>query len=356
MADFADPYGGTWLQPRPGDVAALVDAPREARGRRAGGAAAGRTGRRRHRAPRSSREAKDAGKRVSIIYAPNPGDAVAAGNGARAVANLAIALRGEKAAEALTVLPTEANVYGARDMGVDPELAPGRTALAEPGMSFDEMIDAASERRAEGARRRRRQPANVRARHTRASVQRSKRSTFLVVIDSLMTDTAKAAHVVLADVPSYGKTGTYTNGERRVNRMHAALAALGDARPALLALSDLANAIGGADTWTYAHPDAVTDEIAATVPGYERFRADFAMWGKARAAGTASRAERQPVAAAAAQASGGRTAADDGPHTVHEPRRRRARTRPTPTSCTARSSSNCTRPTPRRCGSPTKRK
>ncbi|HEX5479403.1 MAG TPA: molybdopterin dinucleotide binding domain-containing protein, partial [Dehalococcoidia bacterium] len=77
--------------------------------------------------------------------------------------------------------------------------------------------------------------------------------------------------------------------------MHAALAALGDARPALLALSDLANAIGGADTWAYAHPDAVTDEIATTVPGYERFRADYALWGKARAAGLPSKLEPQPV-------------------------------------------------------------
>jgi predicted molibdopterin-dependent oxidoreductase YjgC len=124
----------------------------------------------------------------------------------------------------------------------------------------------------------------------------------LVVIDSLLTDTAKAAHAVFADVPAYAKTGTYTNAERRVNRMHAALAALGDARPALLALTDLANAIGGEDTWNYAHPDAVTDEIAASVPGYERFRADFAFWGKARASGTASRAEHQPVAPASAPA------------------------------------------------------
>ncbi len=302
LADFADPYGGTWLQPRPADVAALVDAlAKQAAGEQAEPppVAQGDAG----IAAEILTEAKDASKRVSIIYAPNPGDAVAAGNGARAIANLAIALRGEKAAEALTVLPTEANVYGARDMGVDPELAPGRTALAEPGMSFDEMIDAATSGALKalvvvGDNPLMFAPGTARVRAALEALD------FLVVIDSLMTDTAKAAHVVLADVPSYGKTGTYTNGERRVNRMHAALAALGDARPALLGLSDLANAIGGADTWTYAHPDAVTDEIAAIVPGYERFRADFAMWGKARAAGTASRAERQPVAAAAAQAQG----------------------------------------------------
>jgi predicted molibdopterin-dependent oxidoreductase YjgC len=122
----------------------------------------------------------------------------------------------------------------------------------------------------------------------------------LVVIDSLLTDTAQLAHVVLADVPSYAKTGTYTNAERRVNRLHAAVAALGDARPALLALTDLANAIGGADTWAYAHPDAVTDEIAASVPRYERFASSYNLWGKARASEPATKAEAQPASGATA--------------------------------------------------------
>jgi predicted molibdopterin-dependent oxidoreductase YjgC len=81
--------------------------------------------------------------------------------------------------------------------------------------------------------------------------------------------------------------------------------ALGDARPALLALSDLANAIGGAGTWTYAHPDAVTDEIAANVAGYERFAASSPFFGKARAFELPSRFETQTVEAAAPARPGG---------------------------------------------------
>ncbi|MBF6599008.1 MAG: molybdopterin-dependent oxidoreductase [Dehalococcoidia bacterium] len=303
MADFAEPYGGTWLQPRPGAEAALVDALAQ---RAAGGQAAlppvaeGDL----PRALEILGEAKDPGRRVSIIYAPNPGDAQAAGNGARAAANLSIALRGDSAGESLIVLPTEANVYGARDMGVDPELGPGRTPLAEPGMSFDQMIDAAASGALKalivvGDNPLMFAPGSARVRDALASLD------LLVVIDSLLSATAQAAHVVLADVPSYGKTGTYTNGERRIDRLHAAVAALGDARPALLALTDLANAIGGADTWSYAHPDAVTDEIAASVPGYERFGAGFGAWGKARAAVTPSRFERQPVSAASAAPAAG---------------------------------------------------
>jgi predicted molibdopterin-dependent oxidoreductase YjgC len=131
----------------------------------------------------------------------------------------------------------------------------------------------------------------------RARVERALASLdLLVVIDSVMTDTAKLAHAVLADVPSYGKTGTYANGERRVNRLHAALAALGDARPALLALTDLANAIGDLGAWSYAHPDAVTDEIADNVAGYERYRSSFNLWGKGRAVDLPSKFDVQPVA------------------------------------------------------------
>ena len=142
-----------------------------------------------------------------------------------------------------------------------------------------------------------------------------------------MTDTAKLAHVVFADVPSYAKTGTYTNAERRVNRLHAALEALGDARPALLALTDLANALEPTP-WSYAHPDAVTDEIAQTVPGYERFTSQYELWGKARIASRNDTAERTAVRArdlrqATPPASAdGDAAPHDRPHAVHEPRRR----------------------------------
>ncbi len=303
MADFADPYGGTWLQPRPGDEAALVNG----LAKRAAGQQA--------ETPRVAegdialaeeilQQAKDPEKRVSIVYAPLHADVAAAGNGARAAANLAIALRGERAAESLFVLPTEANVYGARDMGVDPEVAPGRIRVEKPGMSFKEVLD--------GAERGTLKAMIVVGDNPlmfapdRARVERALASLdLLVVIDSVLTDTAKLAHAVFADVPAYAKTGTFTNAERRVNRLHAALEALSDARPAILALTDLANEIAGPDTWGYAHPDAVTDEIAATVPGYERFTSSFGLWGKAQAAGKTTKAAEQTLDAAASLAPSG---------------------------------------------------
>jgi len=293
LADFAEPYGGAWLRTRPGFEAAIVDA----LAKRADGKTVdvpGLVGGDVEAAQAVLDIAKDEKKIVSVVYAPHPLDARAAGEGARAAANLAIALRGETAAEALYVLPTEANVHGARDMGVDPERGPGRVALERPGMSFDEMADAALDGRLKamvivGDNPLMFAPDSGRVRRALEALD------LLVVIYSLPTDTAKLAHAVFADVPSYAKTGTYTNAERRVGRLHAALAALGDARPASLALTDLANAIKGPDTWAYAHPDAVTDEIAATVPGYDRFGASYVLWSKGRAAAVPTKAERQPV-------------------------------------------------------------
>ncbi len=314
MADFAEPYGGVWLQPRPGAEPAVVDALARAAGEpaelpslaQAGRPAGGNV----DAAVALLEAAKDPNKTVCIVYAPHPFDATAAGEGARAAANLAIALRGEpdgpsgKAAESLFVLPTEANVFGARDMGVDPELLPGRVAAEKRGMSFDEMIDAAAAGRLKALIAVGDNPLMFAP--ERGRVQKALESLeLLIVIDSVLTDTARAAHVVLADVPSYAKTGTYSNAERRVNRMHAAVDAIGDARPALLGLVDLANAIGDLGTWSYAHPDAVTDEIAASLPGYERFRSDFMFWGKARASGTPTRAQRQEVDVPAARQHGG---------------------------------------------------
>jgi len=303
MADFAEPYGGAWLQPRPGGEAATVDA--LARGL-AGEQAAMPSlaqGDGTH-ALEVLRAAKAAGKRAVVVYAPSPFDAAAAAAGATAACNLAIALCGEQAAESLFVLPTEANVYGARDMGMDPLLAPGRAPAARAGMTFDEMLDAAAAGTLKamlvfGDNPLMFAPGRARVEQALAALD------LLVVVDDVLTDTAKMAHAVFADVPAYAKTGTFTNGERRVNRLHAALDALGDARPALLALTDLANAVGGAETFAYAHPDSVTDEIADTVAGYERFRARSGAWGKARAAGTPSKAETRPVTSPAVAAGEG---------------------------------------------------
>jgi predicted molibdopterin-dependent oxidoreductase YjgC len=241
--------------------------------------------------------AKDEKKSVCVVYAVHPFDARAAAEGAKAAANLAIALCGEAAAQHLYILPSEANVWGARDMGVDPHLAPGHVDAPSGGMAFADMIDAVRAGTLKAMVVVGDNPLMFGPDRARVEAALS-RLELLVVIDSVLTDTAAKAHAVFADVPTYSKAGTFTNAERRVNRLHAAMDALGDARPGSLALIDLANAIGELGSWKYAHPDAVTDEIAEKVAAYERFSSAFGGWGKQHAAGTPTRTERQPVASA----------------------------------------------------------
>lgn len=289
MADFAEPYGGAWLRPHPGDEAAVVDAlARRARGEQA--AVPQLAGGDIDAALAALTAAKDPANTVSIVYATPRFAARAAAEGAKAAANLAIALRGERAAESLYVMPIEANINGMRDMGVEPR---------DGGMDAAAMLDAAASGTLKALVIVGDNPlmfAPDRARTERALANLDA----LIVIDSELTDTARMAHALFADVGTYSKTGTFSNAERRINRLHAAQKAPGDARPALLALTNVANAIAGADSWAYAHPDDVTNEIAERVPGYERFRASFGMWGKARVSSPATKAEPQAVAPHAA--------------------------------------------------------
>ena len=54
---------------------------------------------------------------------------------------------------------------------------------------------------------------------------------FLVVQDEFLTFTATYADVVLPASPSLEKDGTYTNTERRIQRINQALSPLGDSKP-----------------------------------------------------------------------------------------------------------------------------
>lgn len=299
-ADFADPYGGIWLQPWPGGEAAVLAALDQAlAGQDRAVAVAGVAAEKLAAAAALLQQAADhPDEQLSLLYAPAPMAGTAAGETAKAVANIAIALRGPRAAESLHILPTEANVNGARDMGVDPERLPGRGRPATIGLAFPAMIEAVEQ-------------GEIRALvvvgdnplmfapdrdRVRAALERL---DLLVVIDQLLTETAQLAHVLLADVRTYSKDGTYTNAEHRLNRLQPAIQRYGEARPALETLAALgerlSSALGGAG---FAYPDAaaVMGEIATRVPQYAQFRyGTWHLWGKGRAIDQPSKAERQPI-------------------------------------------------------------
>jgi formate dehydrogenase major subunit len=87
----------------------------------------------------------------------------------------------------------------------------------------------------------------------------------VVVQDLFLNETAKYAHVFLPGSSFLEKDGTFTNAERRINRVRRVMAPLGGLADweATVALS---NALGF--PMQYAHPGEIMDEIARLTPSF----------------------------------------------------------------------------------------
>jgi predicted molibdopterin-dependent oxidoreductase YjgC len=118
--------------------------------------------------------------------------------------------------------------------------------------------------------------------HEAHTIRALERLELLVVQDPFFNETARLAHVVLPACTTLENDGTYTNGERRVQRVRPALPCPGDARLDWRITADLANALGA--NWHYASAAAVMDEIAAAAPAlyggisFDRLDSDGIQW------------------------------------------------------------------------------
>ncbi|WP_245578136.1 formate dehydrogenase subunit alpha [Alicyclobacillus herbarius] len=90
------------------------------------------------------------------------------------------------------------------------------------------------------------------------------RLDFFVVQDMFLTKTAQFADVVLPAAPSLEKDGTFTNTERRIQRLYRVLPPLGESKPDWEILCAIANRLGA--NWTYRHPGDVMAEAAQVAP------------------------------------------------------------------------------------------
>jgi formate dehydrogenase alpha subunit len=93
---------------------------------------------------------------------------------------------------------------------------------------------------------------------------------FLVVQDIFLTETAQAAHVVLPGVSFAEKDGTFTNTERRVQRVRKAIRPIGDSKPDWEIICELSTRMGY--PMHYEHPSAIMEEIASVTPSYGGIR------------------------------------------------------------------------------------
>ncbi len=87
---------------------------------------------------------------------------------------------------------------------------------------------------------------------------------FFVVQDLFLTRTARFADVVLPASPSLEKEGTFTNTERRMQRLYQVMEPLGGSRPDWQIIQDLARALGA--DWQYTHPAEIMREAASLAP------------------------------------------------------------------------------------------
>ncbi len=113
---------------------------------------------------------------------------------------------------------------------------------------------------------------------------------FFVVQDIFFSRTAQYADVILPAAPSLEKEGTFTNTERRVQRLYKALPELGQSKADWWIVQEIANRLGA--NWNYSHPSEIFAEMASLSPLFSQ--ADYAsmegwnsfLWGSLDGAST----------------------------------------------------------------------
>jgi formate dehydrogenase major subunit len=181
------------------------------------------------------------------------------------------------------------NVQGAADMGTMPNIFPGYQSVTNveirekfekaygvsispnPGLDNIEMLGAVDRGEMKAMYIAGEDMAWVDAdsNHTQAMLAKL---DFLVVQEIFLTTTAQFADVILPGAPSLEKDGTFTNTERRVQRLYQALQPLGDSKPDWWILTQLAKKMGF--DWDYTHPSEIFAEMASLTPFFSQCNYD----------------------------------------------------------------------------------
>ncbi len=224
-------------------------------------------------------------KPASILYTMGITQHTHGTDNVMATANLAM-LTGNigKPSTGVNPLRGQNNVQGACDMGALPNVYPGYQAVtnpdikqkfenawgcplsATPGLTLTEIFEAAHHGQIKAVYLVGENPilSDPDGKHIRESLEKLE---FLVVQDIFLTETARLAHVVLPATTFAERDGTFTNTERRVQRVRKAIEPIGDCQPDWWIVCQIAKRLG-AKGFDFESPSQIMDEIARLTPSY----------------------------------------------------------------------------------------
>ncbi|MBI2869137.1 MAG: formate dehydrogenase subunit alpha, partial [Chloroflexi bacterium] len=224
-------------------------------------------------------------KPASILYAMGITQHSHGTDNVMATANLAM-LTGNigKPSSGVNPLRGQNNVQGACDMGALPNVFPGYQSVADaairekfekawgvklspaPGKTLTEIVPAARAGAIKAIYLMGENPtlSDADIKHVQEALEKL---DFLVVQDIFLSETAELADVILPAVSFAEKEGTFTNTERRVQRIRKAVEPVGEAMPDWWITCQIARRMG-ARGFDYEDAAQVLDEIARLTPSY----------------------------------------------------------------------------------------
>lgn len=220
---------------------------------------------------------------TSMLYAMGITQHIHGTENVMSVSNLAL-LTGNVGVRGSGIFPLRGqnNVQGSSDMGALSEWYPGYVPVDSPkvkelekvwkrelpterGLALSEMFDAAADGRVKAIYVMGENPLVTEA--AVGDVEKGIENLELFVVqDIFMTLTAGLADIVFPAATSLEKEGTFTNTERRIQKVNAVYDSPGEARPDWWILNEMGRRVTGMHN--YSSPNEVFEEICRIVPSY----------------------------------------------------------------------------------------
>ncbi len=225
-------------------------------------------------------------KKAMIVYSMGITQHTTGVDNVKSLANLAmLTAHVGFASTGVNPLRGQNNVQGACDVGALPNVFSGYQKVADeqarakferiwkvknlpskPGLTVTEIFNKALEGKLKGLYIMGENPviSDPDSTHVRKAL---KKLEFLAVNEIFLSDTAQYADVILPAASFAEKDGTFTNTERRVERIRQAIKPVGQARTDWEILCEIAARCGYKEM-EYDHPSQIMDEIAELTPIY----------------------------------------------------------------------------------------